>query len=103
MMMLMFFNQMPELIPADRPVRWMNLRVGPGENLFGPDAVNGILHELPVLHHPLHIVGYPGLFPGARLHPHVPKQLLPRKSLDIVLADLDSVVTDDPVYDQRPF
>ena len=79
-MMLMFFDQMPELIPADRLLRWMDLRLGPGEYLFGPDAVNRILHELPVLHHPLHIIGYPGLFLGARLHPHIAKQLCRAKA-----------------------
>src|SRR5580698_2178610 len=102
MMMLMFFDQVPELIPADGLLRWMDLSPGPGKYFFGPDAVNRVLDELPVLHHPLHIIGYPGLFLSARLHSHIAEQLLPRKGPDIVLAHLNMIVADDLFHDQCP-
>src|SRR5581483_5500605 len=68
MMMLMFFHEMLELLLAHRLFRRMDLRLRPCKDLLGLDAVGRILHEFPVLHHPLHIVGYPGLFFRPGLH-----------------------------------
>ena len=70
-MMLMLFYQVFELIPANGLLRRMDLGLHPGKYFLRPDPVNGIFHELTVSHHPLHILGYPRLFFGACLHPHI--------------------------------
>ena len=103
MMMLMFFHQGLELVLADGLIRRMDLRFRPTEDFLGLDPVDGIFYEFPVLHHPLDIIGYPGLFFGADGHAHIAEQLLFRKGLYIVGAYFDAVVMDHFIDDERPF
>ena len=44
-MVLMFFYQMPEFVAAYRLLGGTDLRLRPGEYLFGTDTVGGVFHD----------------------------------------------------------
>lgn len=103
MMVLVFFLHVLEIFQADGFFRGVDLCEGPIEDPVRLDAVYRIFHELPVLHHALYIVRYPGLFFAAGGHAHIAEELLFCERVYIVRCDFDVIVPNHLVYDERPF
>src|SRR5258708_3217842 len=103
MMVLMFLDQMLEIRHANGLVRGMDLRFRPAEDLFGLDAMDGVFYEFPILHHPLDIIGYPGLLFRANGHAHIAEKLLFGKGPDIFGVYFDIIFANHLVNDERPF